>query len=279
MISMRRKSQLMGILPLIGAAFIVVWSLAPYVWQVTTSFQLDRELVGDPKLIPVPFTLQHYVNIFSEKALHRFMLNTVIVAGSTAIICLLFGSLAAFSLSRLWIRGRYKILGFVLGVSMFPQIAIVGPLFLIAGQLDSLDTYRVLIVINVALGVPLVTWILYGYFHGIPREIDDAARIDGAGPLVLLFRIILPMSLPGVVTTGLLAFIVAWNEFMFALSFTFDADHQTVPVGIANFTDLYFIPWGDIAAASVIVTLPLVALVLVFERHIVAGLTHAGVKA
>lgn len=279
MLPPRRKSQLKRILLLIGAAFVVVWSLAPFVWQLTTSFQLDRELVGDPKLIPDPFTLQHYINIFSEKALHRYMFNTAVVAGSTALICVLFGSLAAFSLSRLRIRGRYKILGFVLGVSMFPQIAIVGPLFLIAGQLGSLDTYRVLIVINVALGVPLVTWILYSYFHSIPREIDDAARIDGAGPLVLLFRIILPMSLPGVVTTGLLAFIAAWNEFMFALSFTFDADHQTVPVGIANFTDLYFIPWGDIAAASVIVTLPLVVLVLIFERHIVAGLTHAGVKA
>jgi multiple sugar transport system permease protein len=191
---------------------------------------------------------------------------------------LLFGAVAAFALARLEIRGRFGILGFILAVSMFPQIAIVAPLYMLASQLGWLDTYRVLIVVYLALGLPLVIWVLFGYFRTIPQSIDEAARIDGARPMAIFFLITLPMSLPGVVTTGLLSFIAAWNEFMFALAFTSDINHQTVPVGIANFTDVHYIPWGDIAAASVVVTLPLVVLVLVFERHIIAGLTGGAIK-
>jgi ABC-type glycerol-3-phosphate transport system permease component len=161
---------------------------------------------------------------------------------------------------------------------MFPQIAIVGPLYLVAADLDLLDTYTGLVITYLALGLPLVTWVLFGYFETLPRDLDEAARIDGVGPIGLLVRIVLPMSLPILVTTGLLAFIAAWNEFMFALAFTSSIDHQTVPVGIANFTDLYYVPWGDISAASVVVTVPLIALVLLFQRHIIEGLTQGAVK-
>lgn len=261
------------------ALFIVVWSVGPFLWQMSTAFQLDRQLMsGSPTLVPNPLTFDHFVNIFVAKSFHRYLLNSVIVAGATTLLCLLFGAVAAFALARLDIRGRFGILGFILAVSMFPQIAIVAPLYVLASQFAWLDTYRVLIVVYLALGLPLVIWVLFGYFRTIPQTIDEAARIDGARPLTIFFRITLPMSLPGVVTTGLLCFIAAWNEFMFALAFTSDINHQTVPVGIANFTDLHYVPWGDIAAASVVVTLPLVVLVLIFERHIIAGLTGGAVK-
>lgn len=261
------------------ALFIVGWSVGPFLWQMSTAFQLDRQLMsGTPTLVPNPLTFDHFVNIFVAKSFHRYLLNSVIVAGSTTLLCLLFGAVAAFALARLDIRGRFGILGFVLAVSMFPQIAIVAPLYVLASQFAWLDTYRVLVVVYLALGLPLVIWVLFGYFRTIPQTIDEAARIDGARPLTIFFRITLPMSLPGVVTTGLLCFIAAWNEFMFALAFTSDIKHQTVPVGIANFTDLHYVPWGDIAAASVVVTLPLVVLVLIFERHIIAGLTGGAVK-
>jgi multiple sugar transport system permease protein len=261
------------------ALFVVCWSAGPFVWQMSTSLQLDRHLVsGNPTLIPNPITFDHFINIFVGKSLHRYLLNSVIVAGTTTFLCLLFGAVAAFALARLEIRGRFGILGFILGVSMFPQIAIVAPLYMLASQMGWLDTYRVLIVVYLALGLPLVIWVLFGYFRSIPKSIDEAARIDGAKPLAIFCLITLPMSLPGVVTTGLLSFIAAWNEFMFALAFTSDINHQTVPVGIANFTDVHYIPWGDIAAASVVVTLPLVVLVLIFERHIIAGLTGGAIK-
>jgi len=261
------------------AFFIVGWSVGPFLWQMSTSFQPDRELMSAvPHFFPYPFTVEHFVSIFIGKSFHRYIINSAIVSATTTLICLLFGSVAAYALARLDIRGRFGILGFVLAVSMFPQIAIVAPLYVLASGFGWLDTYRVLIVIYVALGLPLVIWVLFGYFRSIPQTIDEAARIDGARPLTIFFRIILPMSLPAVVTTGLLCFIAAWNEFMFALAFTSDINHQTVPVGIANFTDLHYVPWGDIAAASVVVTLPLVLMVLVFQQQIISGLTGGAVK-
>jgi multiple sugar transport system permease protein len=261
------------------ALFVVGWSIGPFVWQMSTSFQLDKRLIsGNPSLLPNPIIFDHFINIFAGKHLQRYLLNSLIVSGTTTFLCLLFGAIAAFALARLELRGRFAILGFILAVSMFPQIAIVAPLYMLASQLGWLDTYKVLIVVYLALGLPLVIWVLFGYFRTIPRSIDEAARIDGARPLAIFFLITLPMSLPGVVTTGLLSFIAAWNEFMFALAFTSDINHQTVPVGIANFTDVHYIPWGDIAAASVVVTLPLVVLVLVFERHIITGLTGGAIK-
>lgn len=262
-----------------GAAVIVLWSLGPFAWQLSTSFQLDRALTSaTPSLLPAPATLEHFRNIFVAKSFQIYVLNSLIVATATTLLCLALGALAAFALSRLRVRGRFGFLGLILAVSMFPQIAIVGPLYLVAADLGLLDTYAVLVITYLALGLPLVIWVLFGYFDTIPREIDEAARIDGIGSLRLLALIIVPMSLPGMVTTGLLAFIAAWNEFMFALAFTSNIAHQTIPVGIANFSNLYYVPWGDIAAASVFVTVPLVLLVLLFQRSIIEGLTQGAVK-
>jgi multiple sugar transport system permease protein/trehalose/maltose transport system permease protein len=265
---------------LYGAGLLLAaWSLAPFLWQLSTSFQEDKALVAQvPTLIPAPPILEHYVNIFTEKAFHRYLVNSAIVAGSATLLCLFLGALAAFALSRYPWRGRFATLAVILSVSMFPQIAIVGPLYLIAADLGLLDGYAVLVLVYLALGLPLVIWVLFGYFQSIPKELDEAAVIDGAGPLRLFFGIILPVARPGLVTTGLLAFIAAWNEFMFALAFTSSIDHQTIPVGIANFSSLYYVPWGDIAAASVVVTLPLVLIVAIFERHLISGLTQGALR-
>jgi len=262
-----------------GATGVTLWSLLPFLWQISTSLQNDKNLVAaTPSLLPIPVTLDHYFNIFTAKSFHLYILNSTIVAGLTTLFTLVAGSLAAFALARLRVHHRFGILGLILSVSMFPQITIVAPLYLLAADLGLLDTYASLVIVYLALGLPLVIWVLFGYFQTIPVEIDEAATVDGAGPLRLFVSIILPMSLPGLVTTGLLAFIAAWNEFMFALAFTSNIDHQTIPVGIANFTNLYYVPWGDIAAASVVVTIPLVLLVMFFQRHIVEGLTQGAVK-
>ncbi|KAB0682951.1 carbohydrate ABC transporter permease [Aureimonas leprariae] len=276
---MRRQPPLQRGCLRFGALLILFWSAAPFVWQFSTSFQLDRALTAEvPTLIPDPFTLEHYWNAFVGKELHRYVWNSFVVSLLTTLSCLVVGSLAAFALSRFDVKGRFGILVVILSVSMFPQIAIVGPLYLVAADLGLLDTYAGLVIVYLALGLPLVTWVLFGYFETIPREIDEAARMDGVGVLGLLWRIILPMSLPSLVTTGLLAFITAWNEFLFALAFTSTIEHQTIPVGIANFTNQYYVPWGDIAAASAVVTVPLILLVLFFQRHIIEGLTQGGVK-
>ncbi|WP_459696558.1 carbohydrate ABC transporter permease [Acidisoma sp. C75] len=276
---MLQRSSLRGALVYGGAALMFLWSAGPFLWQFSTSFQLDRALTGAvPSFIPHPFTLRHYANAFFHRHLWFYLRNSLIVALCTTALCLAFGVAAAFALSRLKIRGRFGLLMVILSVSMFPQIAIVGPLYLIASNLNLLDTYTGLVIVYLALGLPLVTWVLFGYFETLPREMDEAGRVDGVSTLGLLWRIILPLSLPSLVTTGLLAFIAAWNEFLFALAFTSSYQHQTVPVGIANFTDVYYVPWGDISAASSIVTLPLIILVLFFQRHIIQGLTMGGLK-
>lgn len=273
------RSLLQRALIYFGGALILIWSGGPFLWQFSTSFQLDKALTAaTPSLLPDPFTLEHYYNAFFEKELHRYVLNSLIVALATTFLCLAVGSLAAFALSRLNVKGRFGVLMVILSVSMFPQIALVGPLYLVASNFGLLDTYTALIITYLALGLPLVTWVLFGYFETLPKEIDEAARMDGVGVLGLLWHIILPMSLPSLVTTGLLAFITAWNEFLFALAFTSNIDRQTIPVGIANFTNLYYVPWGDIAAASAVVTTPLIILVLILQRQIIEGLTQGGIK-
>ena len=263
----------------IGAILIVLWSVSPFLWQLSTAFQEDKKLVSSsPSFIPDPLTFIHFYNIFVIKKFQIYLLNSIIVAGTATLLCTLFGTLTAFALARLRVRYRFGILGLILTVSMFPQIAIVGPLYLIASQLGLLDTYLSLIIVYLTFGLPLMIWVLFGYFSSIPREIDESAGIDGAGPFRTLFLITLPMSLPALVTTGLISFIASWNEFMFALAFTSDIRHQTVPVGIANFQSLYFVPWGDLSAASVVVTIPLVLMVLFFQRQIISGLTSGAVK-
>lgn len=277
--SQRRHDLITRTILYICSGMIVVWSVAPFLWQMSTAFQEDRLLTAKtPSLLPWPATLEHFRNIFVEKQFHLYIINSVLVAGVTALLCLVIGAAAAYSLARLRIIGRFGILAGILSVSMFPQIAIVAPLYLLASSLGLMNTYTVLIIIYLALGLPLVIWVLFGYFQTIPKDIDEAATMDGAGPVRILVSVIVPMSLPGFVTTGLLAFIMAWNEFMFALAFTSGAGRQTIPVGVANFTNLYYVPWGDIAAASVLVTLPLVLLVLGFQRYIIEGLTQGAVK-
>ncbi len=259
---------------------IVVWSTAPFLWQINASFQLDRNLTADtPRLLPFPEgTLQHYVNVFGTKAFGRYILNSVVVAGSATLIGMVIAAAGAYALARLRLPGKGLVLAVILGISMFPQIALVAPLYLVMNELELLNTYEGLSTSYIGLSLPLMVYIMYGYFRGIPKEMEEAANIDGAGMARAIWSIIIPLALPGVVTAGLLAFMLNWQELMLALAFTATPDRQTIPVGIANFTGLYFVPWGDMAAASVAVTVPLVVLVLVFQRRIIAGVMAGGVK-
>ncbi len=266
---------------LIMVVAIVVWSLFPFLWQVITSFEPDADLTGSaPKWLPFPGgTLQHYRNVFVAKDFGPYIVNSVIVDVTATVVALVFAALAAYSIARLRFPAKGGVLGLVLVVSMFPQISIVTPLYQIMQRLHLLDTYQGLSGVYIGLSLPLMVYILWGHFRAIPVEIDEAAKIDGAGPLRSLWSVIIPVALPGVVPAVLLGFIASWNELMLALSFTTSPAHQTVPVGIANFTGLYNIPWGDMAAASVVVTVPLVVLVLIFQRRIVEGVTAGAVKA
>lgn len=262
-------------------AFVVVYSAFPFYWAVVSSFKpSDALFASNPSLLPLPFTLGHYRNVFIQANFGRNLLNSLMVAGGATLLSLTLGVLAAYALGRLPFPPKNAVLYLVLAMTMFPQIAVLGGLFMLLRQAGLFNTHLGLILSYLLFTLPFTVWVLVGYFKGLPRELEEAAYVDGATPLQTLVRIMLPLTGPGLVTTGLLAFIAAWNEYLFALTFTVGDKVKTVPPAIASFGGAtpFEIPWGSIMAASVVVTVPLVVLVLVFQHRIVAGLTAGAVK-
>jgi multiple sugar transport system permease protein len=260
---------------LFAAAF---WSLGPFIWQVVTSLKPDAELTLLPPLLPSAPTADHYRAVFTGTPFLRIIGNSAGVALSTTALSVAIGSLAAFGLAKLKVRWKGALLIFILSASMFPPIATVSPLYLIISVLELRDTWWSLIIVYTSFSLPLSIWLLINFFRQIPDEIYFAARLDGCTPFQAFIRIMAPLAAPGIVTTALLVFIFAWNEFLFALTFTATPASRTIPVAIALFPGLHELPWGDISAASVVVTVPLVALVFLFQRRIVEGLTAGAVK-
>ncbi len=261
--------------------FVVVYSAFPFYWAVVSSFKPSGELFStDPSLLPVPFTLEHYQNVFLRANFGRNLLNSLIVAGGATLLSLTLGVMAAYALGRLPFPPKNAVLYIVLAMTMFPQISVLGGLFMLLRQTALFNTHLGLILSYLLFTLPFTVWVLVGYFRGLPRELEEAAYVDGATPLQTLVKVMLPLTGPGLVTTGLLAFIAAWNEYLFALTFTVGDAVRTVPPAIAGFggASPFEIPWGSIMAASVVVTVPLVVLVLIFQQRIVAGLTAGAVK-
>ena len=257
---------------------LVLWCSGPLLWQLITSLKPDAELTRIPPLLPENPTSIHYSAIFAEHPFLRIILNSAVVASATTALSLLIGSFAAFGLAKLRIRYKAMILGFVLSVSMFPPIATVSPLYMIIRTLGLRDTWWALIMTYTTFSLPLSIWILTNFFREISDEIYSAAKVDGCTPFQAFYKIILPLSAPGFFTTAILVFIFSWNEFLFALTFTSTPASRTIPVGIALFPGLHEVPWGDIAAASIVVTIPLVLLVFFFQKRIIEGLTAGAVK-
>jgi multiple sugar transport system permease protein len=257
---------------------VCLYCLGPYLWQFITSLKPDAELSTLPPILPRNPTFNHYFSIFRAHPFFRIIANSFIVACSTTVISLVIGSLAAFALAKLDVRRKGLILIFVLSVSMFPAIATVSPLYIIIRALGLRDTLAALVITYTTFSLPLTIWILASFFRSIPHEIYLASRVDGCTVFQSFYKIILPLSAPGLFATAILVFIFSWNEFLFALTFTSTVASRTIPVGIALFPGLHEVPWGDIAAASVVVTIPLILLAFAFQRRIVEGLTAGSIK-
>ena len=266
--------------PLAAAALalLVAFAAFPFAWALVASVTPEAELFEGGGLWPERLVAEHYRALFRERDFWVPIRNSLVVAGATTVLCVAAGALAAYALARLRFRGKGLILGFVLAVAMFPQISIVSPLFLLLRSLGLIDTYPGLVLPYLTFAMPLAVWLLVGYFRQIPPELEEAARMDGASRWQALTRIVLPLAVPGLATTAILTFIYSWNEFLFALSFTLGPERQTVPVAIALFRGQYQVPWGQVLAAAVLATAPVAALVLVFQRRIVQGLTSGAVK-
>ena len=259
--------------------FIVVVSVFPFYYAILTSLKSGTDLFR-VTYWPTSLSFDNFRQVFTQGAFPRNLLNSVFVASVTVILALFLAITASFALSRVRFRGRGLLLMTILAVSMFPQIAVLAGLFEVIRALGIYNTPWALIFAYTIFTLPFTVWVLTTFMRDLPIEIEEAAIVDGATPWVIITQVFMPLMWPALVTTGLLAFIAAWNEFLFALTFTVSNETRTVPVAIALLSggSQYEIPWGIIMAASVIVTVPLVALVLIFQRKIVSGLTAGGVK-
>jgi trehalose/maltose transport system permease protein len=276
-VTLRRILGRVGFYALVAA--IIFYTAFPFYWAVISSLK-GSGAIFSVELFPTDPSFDNYRTLFAEQPFARNILNSLIVATVATAISLFLAVTAAYALGRMRFRGNAVMLFAILGVSMFPQIAVLSGMFELVRFLGLYNSLTGLILSYLILTLPFTVWVLTAFMRELPRELEEAAIMDGASPWRVLTRVFLPIMGPALAATGLLAFILAWNEFLFALTFTLSTERRTVPVAIALITgaSAYELPWGRIMAASVIVTVPLILLVLVLQRWIVSGLTAGAVK-
>ncbi len=259
---------------------IIVFSLFPFYWVLATSFENNQELsLGTRGLWPAVWTLQSYVTLFHQDNFLIPIANSALVAACTTVISLFAGVLTAYALVRLVPRARVAVLSFILATAFFPVIAMVGPLFFAYKDLDLLNNYLALIVTYLIYALPIGVWMLVSIFSQIPKDLEEAGMVDGATTRQILWRILLPLAVPGVFTAAILSFILCWNDFVFALSFMTSPDRYTAPLAIVNLgQSQYQVFYNIIDAGVVVTTIPIVVLVLLAQRRIVAGLSAGSLK-
>jgi len=262
------------------SAFIVVLFVGlPLYWLIISSFKTPSGL-GDspPQYWPNPWSGANYSQAFNQYDFGSYFINSVIVTLCATALVLVFGTMAGYALGRLPMRGKFTLMVTLLIISLFPEIAVIAPLYTLLKDLGWLNSYQALIIPYTAFFLPFAIWILRNYMLGIPKEMEETARIDGAGPIRTVWTIILPMALPGVFTAGIFTFTAAWTEFLMALTFNIANNYKTIPVGIATFGSAQYIPYGTIFAASVVAVIPIGILVFIFRRFVISGLTSGAVK-
>jgi trehalose/maltose transport system permease protein len=258
---------------------IIIYTVFPFYWAIVSSLRSGANLFTTD-LLPRNPAWSNYVAVFREQPFARNILNSLFVAISTVILSLGLAVAAAYALGRIQFRGRMLLLLTILGVSMFPQIAVLSGMFELVSWLGIYNNLLALTLSYMIFTLPFTVWVLTTFMRELPKELEEAAIVDGAKPWTIVTKVFMPLLGPALATTGLLAFIAAWNEFLFALTFTLSTEMRTVPVAIALISgaSAHELPWGNIMAASVIVTVPLLVLVLIFQRRIVSGLTAGAVK-
>jgi ABC-type glycerol-3-phosphate transport system permease component len=266
----------------VAVAVVVFIALAPFYWTLITSVKTNGEInASPPTFFPQTFTLSNYSDAFlsTQPAFAKDLLNSALVAIITTILALAFGSICAYAISRTKFLGKSGVLAITLSVQLFPLIALVGPLYVFfTGPFYVYDTYVALIIPYLVLALPITVFFLTSFFNDLPGDLEEAALVDGTTRLGALWRIILPLTAPGVFTTAILSFITVWNDFLFGLTLTSDPKAQTVTVAIPLFNGEHQIAFGEVSAAAIIVTIPLVIMVLILQRRIVSGLTAGAVK-
>ncbi|TAG04133.1 MAG: carbohydrate ABC transporter permease [Betaproteobacteria bacterium] len=262
-----------------AALIVVVNGFFPAVWILFTSLKTENELLQFPiTYIPRDPTLVNYYQAFTEKPLHLFLLNSVIVAGSSTIITVIVSALAAYALTRLRMPRRNLLMGLLMAVAMFPLISLIVPLFQVMRELGLLNTYLSLILPYTVLSLPVCTLVMASFFQDISPDLEAAAMVDGCTRVQALFKIILPLAAPGVFTAAILAFVNAWDEFLLALTFLSRESMRTISVGITLYQGEFAFPWPLISAALIVAIVPVCILIAIFQERVVGGLTAGGVK-
>jgi multiple sugar transport system permease protein len=263
----------------VAVAAIVVFCLFPFYWLINLSLKTGADL-SDSSLIPPHPTLANYKSIFQNGDFTRALLNSAIISLVTTALAIVVGSFCAYALARLRFRGKFWILALVLSITTFPAIAIAAPLFRLWSDIGIFNTLIGLIIPNLTFALPLAIYILVSFFKEIPKDLEEAALVDGATHFMAFRKVVVPLAAPGLATAGILTFIATWNEFLLAITLTSSPRARPVPAAIAFFTGStqFEIPYGTITAASVVISVPLILLVLLFQKRIVAGLTAGAVK-
>ena len=277
--SYRTKQRLLKTGFYLLVVFIILYTVFPFYWAIVSSLKAGSALFQVDFIPPDP-AWDNYAAVFREQPFARNIFNSVFVAVSTVAISLFLAVTASYALGRVRFKGRGTLLLVILGVSMFPQVAVLSGMFELIRLLGIFNSWWALILSYMIFTLPFTVWVLTTFMRELPKELEEAAIVDGATPFQTVTQVFMPLMGPALATTGLLAFITAWNEFLFALTFTLTNEMRTVPVAIALITggSQFESPWGNIMAASVIVTAPLIVLVLIFQRKIVSGLTAGAVK-
>jgi trehalose/maltose transport system permease protein len=262
-----------------GNTVVILLAVVPVLWIASLSFK-DPSTIADGSFFPRQWTLDNYRGIFSTSLFTRALVNSIGIAVIATVLAVLVASMAAYAIARLRFPGKSVLVGVTLLIAMFPAISLVSPLFNLWRQLGLFDTWPGLIIPYLTFSLPLAIYTLSAFFREIPRELEKAARVDGATPFQAFTRVIAPLAAPGMVTTAILVFIFCWNDFLFAISLTSTSNSRTVPAAIAFFSGAsqFETPVGSIAAAGVVITIPIVVFVFLFQRRIVAGLTSGAVK-
>jgi multiple sugar transport system permease protein len=264
----------------VGIAIIVLYCLIPFYWMVVSALRRPNDQ-GDNTLFPNPLSFENFTAVFAPGVgFTRSLLNSLVVSGTTTLLTLMIGTFAAYTLARLNFRGKNVAAAIIIATSMFPGVSLIVPLLKLFVEIGWLSTYQAMILPSLSFALPLAVWILATFFRQMPKELEEAAMVDGLTRGQAFRRVILPLAAPGMFTTAILVFICTWNEYIIAVTMVRDNDMKTAPVLISQFTGIsgFDSPFGTKMAAGVIVTVPLVIVVLIFQRRIIAGLTAGGVK-
>jgi multiple sugar transport system permease protein len=255
------------------------FSLFPILWGVITSIKEAGDLVTyPPRWIPRSVTLVHYRDIFLESNMGQYFLNSFIVSGLTIALTLVIGTHGGYGASRGRFRGKRALLFIILATIMIPGICVLVPLYMLAARLNLLDSYLVLVLIYTAWQVPSVLWFMQGFFDAISPELEEAAQVDGCSPLQALYRVILPLTQPGLAASAILVFVYVWNEFIIALTMSTKDDMRMIPVGLYFYISQFGVEWGRLMAAVTVAILPIILLFVILQRRFVQGLTSGAIK-